>query len=362
MLSGEYFLTRNGEFSTNLIREITRLRLQKLITSNPHSSSSVIREQDLSLAILRAAVGTNAENDRQLEKLRFRLPRGPLRPIIPALSASTRGTPRLGTDDNQYAGGQSVRDLFSSFLLGSPLELETVVAWPLDLFMTPASVSAYGGINAYLLALRETHLQVLNCWTSLSAAQRQRRKWTGANEGGTAEEMGARQSLARTAWGAVRAMLFFLDQLQSHFMVDIIAVQHKRLLAELDGVNVRQSESEAGSLRGSTATRPQSPIGTGRPTPTLYASSVVGGRPASPASTHGWDNQTVRSKAPPTPGRPQAHYLDFLTLRSVSTPKVAMFQLNEKADAHPSPGLSQRRLAHQRPDVGSACARRPPDL
>lgn len=285
--------------------------MEKLILSNPHSSSSVIREQDLNLAILRASVGTSAENDRWVEKLRFKLERGSLRPFMPSAT-----TPKHTHVDN------GIRALFSSFLLGAPMTMTTTMGWPMDLFITPPAMSAYIDINVYLSAIRDTHLKVSSCWSSLSASQRRRRKWTGANEGGTRAEIDRRKNLARQSWGIVRAMLFFLDQLLGHFMVDIIDVQHRRLLDSLEEVNIAAKQgqgmgSRPGSMRGSVAraASPSSRFGTastaGRQSTRLWEGISFND------STHdGLDTQTIRTRAPPSSARPaQAVFLDFLTLR-----------------------------------------------
>ncbi|TXT13347.1 hypothetical protein VHUM_00714 [Vanrija humicola] len=213
---GNYFLTRDADFSLNVIREVARLRRDRLLLANPLSSSSVIRAYDLDLALLRASVGTDAEADRALEALSWSMPAGHLRP-------NSKPVP----DDG------SVRSLFAPALLGTPLALTATVAWPLDLFMTPPAVAAYSDIHAYLYAIRDAHARVLDCWSALSGAQRRRRVWTGADEGGLGEERAARTALARTAWATVRAMLFFLDQLLGHFMTDIVGTQHRRLLEQL---------------------------------------------------------------------------------------------------------------------------------
>ena len=302
-ISGNYFLTRRADYAVSLIREIHRLRLDKLITSNPHSSSSVIREQDLNLAILRASVGTSGENDAGIDRLRFRLEKGPVRPIMPSLTASQRKR----SEENPFKDQSSVRYLFSSSLLGSPLVLDTTVSWPLDLFMTPPARAAYSDIHAYLFAIRDTHQRVLDCWTSLSASQRRRRKWTGTTEGGTADEIVSRRKLARSAWGTIRAMLFFLDELHSHFMTDIIEVQHRRLLNQLEEADIPRSNSVPGSLRSSTKfSSPQS---------RFRSATLPEDRPESPGS---FDAQTFKSRAPPTPSKRQIFYLDFLTLRCIS--------------------------------------------
>jgi gamma-tubulin complex component 4 len=285
--------------------------MEKLILSNPHSSSSVIREQDLNLAILRASVGTSAENDRWVEKLRFKLERGSLRPFMPSAVPK-----HASSTDN------GIRGLFSSFLLGAPMTMTTTMGWPMDLFITPPAMTAYIDINVYLTAIRDTHLKVLSCWSSLSASQRRRRRWTGSNEGGTRAEIEKRQHLARLSWGVVRAMLFFLDQLLGHFMVDIIDVQHRRLLDSLEEVNIAAKQginSRPSSMRGSVAraSSPGSRFG-GTPTSAGRAFAARHWETESPNdSTHdGFDTQTIRTRAPPTSARPaHAVFLDFLTLR-----------------------------------------------
>ncbi|CAK9780693.1 hypothetical protein CC85DRAFT_264533 [Cutaneotrichosporon oleaginosum] len=213
-----YFLTREADFALNVIREIGRLRHDRLVTANPTSSSSVIRPHDLDLALLRASVGTDVERDKGLEALHWAMPLGPLKP-------SSLLTPAKSDD---------VRSLFAPALLGAPIHLTATVSWPLNLFMTPPALAAYGEIHAYLLALRDTHLRVLDVWTALGHAQRRRRVYTGTHEGGAdAREQARRSALARAGWGLVRGMLFVLDQLLSHFMVDIVGAQHRRLLESL---------------------------------------------------------------------------------------------------------------------------------
>ena len=308
--SGDYFLTRNGDLAISTIREIHRVRLDKLTSVDPRSSSSVVRDQDLDHALLRASVGTTAENDKALEKLHFKLEKGAVRP---SFTHASPPRPRKSQNDDDNKGGQlysgdgSTRDLFSSFLLGSPMALETSISWPLDLFMTPAARTAYTDIHSFLFALRDVHLRISSCWASLSAAQRRRRKWTNTTEGGTAQEAQDRTRLARTAWGMVRIMLFFLDQVLSHFMTDIIEVQHQRLLDQLDGSDgTRPGAAALGSVRGSMR-RPQSSRSLRRePGDTLHSSH----------STQGAEASTVRSKMPPTPAA-GPEYLDFLTLRWV---------------------------------------------
>lgn len=272
----------------NAIREIGRLRRDRLLLSNPNSSSSVIRAHDLDLAMLRASLGTAAEADRALEHLSWSMPAGPLRPLS-----------RPAEDDG------TIRGLFSPALLGTPISLTAEVKWPLDLFMTPPAVQAYGDMHAYLYAIRDTHLRVLECWSALSGAQRRRRQYTGVDEGGAGEERDERVKLARQAWGTVRAMLFFLDQVLGHFMTDIVGVQHKRLLEQIRP-HVPSSQPQH-ARRFSTARA-------GTPTP---------GTPRQPRprpSTPGLGTPGL------APGAAEKGYLDFLTLRQMHARHLAFLR------------------------------------
>ncbi|AFR95456.2 hypothetical protein C343_03557 [Cryptococcus neoformans C23] len=326
---GNFFLLRKTDYCIAVIRGISQLRLDRLITSNPHSSSSIIREQDLDLILRRASVGTSAEMDSQLDSLHYKLEKGPLRAMLPTIPMKTPKQTGIESKNDTVEHRNSIRAMFSSSLLGTPLILTTPVTWPLDLFISPQALSAYSDIQAYLTALRHTHLSVLSCWTTLSAAQRQRRKWTGVTEGGTDEEVETRKGLGRAAWGTIRLMLFFIDQLQSHFMTDIIDVQHKRLLEQLGLETVLSAPALGGSLRrsslrGSISVR-QTPTATKVRTAISTPATESGERrraasPFSDTYSVPCDGQTLRSnRVPPTPNKAQSVYLDFLTLRQLHT-------------------------------------------
>lgn len=249
--------------------------------------------------------------------------------MLPTVPVKTPKQTDIESKSDTVEHRNSIRALFSSSLLGTPLILTTTVTWPLDLFISPQALSAYSDIQAYLTALRHTHLSVLSCWTALSAAQRQRRKWTGVTEGGTDEEVEARRRLGRAAWGTIRLMLFFIDQLQSHFMTDIIDVQHKRLLEQLGLETVLPAPVLGGSLRGSSLrgsisvrqTPTATKIRTAIPTPvTESGERREAGSPFSDTYSMPCDGQTLRSnRVPPTPNKAQGVYLDFLTLRQLHT-------------------------------------------
>ncbi|KAJ6519967.1 gamma-tubulin ring complex protein [Mycena sanguinolenta] len=220
---GNYFLLRNGEFAQSLIREIERLKLSRLtMRSGP---ASMIRDQDLNLALLRASLGTTAQHDPTLSLLHFSLPAGPLRPLLPSLSHTQY--PASSTTSTTLPPSPS---LFSSHLLGStPLTLTYKVSWPLDLFLPKTDLATYTTLFSYLSALRKTHARIHTCWSSLSNSQRARRRWTGFGEGGTAEDLLVRKALLRCGWGVVRDMGWFLDSLLGYVMIDVVDVEFLRL-------------------------------------------------------------------------------------------------------------------------------------
>ncbi|WWC73574.1 uncharacterized protein I206_107546 [Kwoniella pini CBS 10737] len=318
-----YFFTRKSDFSLSLLREIHKLRLDKLVLSNPNSSSSVIREQDLNLAILRASVGTSAENDNFLDNLKFNMQNGPLR-AIPSQKAG-----RTEEDKNQEEYSHTHK-LFSNALLGTPINLTTSISWPLDLFLSPKSMSIYSDIHSYLFALRDTQFHLSNSWISITSSQRQFRN-DRSNPLNTRRSEES-EKLDKLYWGIMRIMNWFISELLSHFM-DIIDIQHTHLLKHIniDNLDTRSATGLGGSisknsLRGSTTTLDkQSSImtkGIDRTSTNTATTSMTGreGILHSPLSeSHNFEEKTtIRSnKIPPTPIKQDKNYLDFLTLRSI---------------------------------------------
>lgn len=271
---GNYFLLRNGEFSLSLIRELERLKISRLTAKNT-ARSGVIREQDLQLALLRASLGTSAQHDPMLNRLRMSLPSGPLRPLLPSLS------------NPNISAIKSSQVIFHDVLLGTPLTLLYTLKWPLDLFLRPADLQIYADLFSYISSLRKVHTRVTEGWGWLSNAQRARRRWTGLGEGGTEDSEG-RRVLLRCGWGVVRDMLWFLDTLLAYIMTDVVDVEFRRLKTQL------QLTTSTASL-GASKTRRNS------------ASTTV-------PSSHPLPNTSTTKPLPVHPTTPE---LDFTTLREV---------------------------------------------
>ncbi|KIJ45673.1 hypothetical protein M422DRAFT_46712 [Sphaerobolus stellatus SS14] len=227
-----YFLLRNGEFSLALIREFERLKISRLTLNLASRQSPMIREQDLHLAMLRASLGTSAQTDPTLARLRFVLPGGPLRPLLPSLQP-------LETAPN------SRPSTFSDMLLGTELKLTYNLPWPLDLFLTQGALSSYNLLFAFLSSVRKTHVRVLDTWVSLSNSQRVRRRWTGTGEGGT-EDRAARERLLRCGWGCARTMNWFLEILMEYVWNDVVDEEFSKLQKQL-GIDYAKASGTEGS-------------------------------------------------------------------------------------------------------------------
>ncbi|KAI1793171.1 gamma-tubulin ring complex protein [Ganoderma leucocontextum] len=286
-----YFLLRNGEFALSLIREIERLKLSRL--TGRSVPSMMIREQDLHLALLRASLGTTAQQDPSLAHLHFRLPTGPIRPLLPSLAG---GAKDLSTSLSSPTEPASFDDL----LLGTPLILTYSVSWPLDLFLHASDLQLYAALFSYLSALRKTHTRIHTCWTALSNAQRARRRWTGLGEGGTAEDLDVRKELLRCGWGVVREMNWFLDTLLGYIMTDVVDVEFRRLKSLLSG---RPTDGIGRQMAGSASSGAVAGAGDSVGAVTLGASKY--GSTIHPSLSTG---SNLSSGAPP---------LDFTTLRSI---------------------------------------------
>ncbi|KAH7880982.1 gamma-tubulin ring complex protein [Lentinula edodes] len=313
-----YFLLRNGEFGLSLIREIERLKISRLTVRS--GSPSMIREQDLNLVLLRASLGTTAQQDPALSCLRFLLPSGPIRPLLPSLGGGV-----LANSLSQSIGKQLDSSLFTSTLLGTPLVLTYTVTWPLDLFVHPAELSSYGALFSYLSALRKTHNSIHTCWSSLSNTQRARRRWTGLGEGGTAGDLEARKELLRCGWGVVRDMSWFLDTLMGYVMIDVVDVEYRRMKKQLMSHSGEEEHTKRlgsiSTLPSSTSTLNSTPVKHSMPT-SRSAASHIGG------PTSSLDFTTLRQM--------HATYLDrlltgcLLTNLEVTSTLASIFEVCER--------------------------------
>ncbi|KAJ1033098.1 hypothetical protein NDA16_000376 [Ustilago loliicola] len=234
---GDYFLHRNGPYILSLLEEVETMRKNKLYRARS-AAASMIRTSDLELSLRRATVGTWAEDDASLQRLRFVLPKGGYRPsLVGARNAKVRGTAAAANANTTAAIGASSSTgstRFDDYLIGVPAQLHYTAVFPLDLFLSASDLAAYSRVFSYLIAIKKVQSRVLDCWIALSKNQRGRRKFTGTGEGGVdSREEKQRAKLLRCSWGVVRSMKWFLDTLLGHFQTDIIDAQFGGLTEEL---------------------------------------------------------------------------------------------------------------------------------
>lgn len=236
---GDYFLHRNGPYILSLLEEVETMRKNKLYRARS-AAASMIRASDLELSLRRATVGTWAEDDPSLQRLRFVLPKGGYRPsLVGARSAKVRGTAAAAATTAKStttigASSSTGAARFDDYLIGVPAQLHYTAVFPLDLFLSASDLAAYSRIFSYLIAIKKVQSRVLDCWIALSKNQRGRRKFTGTGEGGIdAREEKQRARLLRCSWGVVRSMKWFLDTLLGHFQTDVIDAQFGGLTEQL---------------------------------------------------------------------------------------------------------------------------------
>ncbi|KAG8794278.1 hypothetical protein FRC17_008316, partial [Serendipita sp. 399] len=319
-----YFLLRNGEFGLALIREIEKLKISRLTARNTgtRSASGVIREQDLQLALLRASLGTSAQHDTTLTRLKMTLPTGPLRPLLPSLS------------NPNISAIKPTQVKFNDVLLGTPTVMIYHLQWPLDLFLSPSDLQIYADLFAYISALRKVQNRVLECWVWLSNAQRQRRKWTGLGEGGTdgddeghKGDKNARRVLLRCGWGLVRDMLWFLDTLLSYVMSDVVEVELGRLREKL------RLDQQSKAVGGGTRTRRNSHTNSTRPVSRDGTKAAV--HEKAEGGSDQPSHQTKASKTKVADKQPSATDLDFTGLRAAHS-RFLHILLTASLLAHPA--------------------------
>ncbi|KIS69169.1 uncharacterized protein UMAG_02520 [Mycosarcoma maydis] len=293
---GDYFLHRNGSYTLSLLGEVEAMKKNKLYRARS-AAASMIRSSDLELSLRRATVGTWAEDDPSLQRLRFVLPKGGYRPsLVGARTAKVRGlaaaTTTTTSADTTVGGTTSLQTTrFDDFLIGVPAQLHYTAVFPLDLFLSASDLAAYSRIFSYLIAIKKVHARVLDCWITLSKNQRSRRKFTGTGEGGVdAQEEKQRTKLLRCSWGLVRNMKWFLDTLLGHFQTDIIDAQFSNLVERLGASGGSIESARGGAAGGGLRTRKDSELQQHRassPVGSIVAHSEAYGDEARPRVTSG---------------------------------------------------------------------------
>ncbi|CEH13715.1 Gamma-tubulin ring complex protein [Ceraceosorus bombacis] len=266
---GDYFMHRSGLFHSFFLDELSSLRRTQLTTRT--AAAGMIKPSDVDVALYRAASASDLPSEL-LSHVRVLVPRS----------------------------RNAVKEAWSPFAdipLGSAFCVAYSPPFPLDLLLTRTDARAYSEVFSYLLALRSTSSRLRDAWTSMSKAQRLRRKFTGTSEGGgnTMEEH-ARSELLRLGWNIAREGLWIIDSLVGHFQTDIIDVQYSRLIAqlELESINaIDHAHPLSAQPSGRSVAQPASGAALRR---SRVAASATG-RPVSP------DNPDARPRTSSGSGR-----------------------------------------------------------
>ncbi|PWN36200.1 uncharacterized protein FA14DRAFT_52771 [Meira miltonrushii] len=220
---GGYFLHRKGLFITSFLARLTELRKAKLIFARS-ASTGLIRASDIELALQKASIGTEAEED--VDQLAL------CEVIVPErVSGLEKDDLSWKTMTDEYWVNPLIR--FDNISIGIPFTLLYHTRFPLDMILSPTETRAYSDLFSYLLALQSIKGRLRDCWISLSKSQRARRRFTGTGEGGADRlELRKRSDLLRMACGTAREGMWFLETLDGHFHTDIIDVQFNKFLAQ----------------------------------------------------------------------------------------------------------------------------------
>jgi gamma-tubulin complex component 4 len=212
---GSYFLTCDGDFTSNLLRELGKLG------EHAHRGgfkSAIVRDIDLQLALFRASLGTNAQDDACLSSFRLLVPQNN-ESSVPSASKSPK----------------SIAKRFEAIAMdGLPVQLIYKAGWPMDLLLQDPELELYSSVFSYLIAIRKVHATILLTWASISQMQRARRIWSRMSEGGGRDESLRKAALQR-CWTITSSMIWFLDIMLNYVMGDVVQVEFQLFTTKIRG-------------------------------------------------------------------------------------------------------------------------------
>ncbi|KAF2103170.1 hypothetical protein NA57DRAFT_63822 [Rhizodiscina lignyota] len=147
----EFFLLGRGEFATSLVTEAD----ERLSSRNQSGSGGdglrglILKDPELAIILNRSFATLSAlviEDDEDSD------------------SDSTLELARSLIRFNVSKPSKSSIAAFHDILLPVPTSLTLLTPSPLDLFLSPADLSAYSDIHAYLLSIRRAHLHLTSVW------------------------------------------------------------------------------------------------------------------------------------------------------------------------------------------------------
>ena len=217
----QFFLLDRGEFATTLVEEAQeRLNSRRGDvgrfahddpTKNLHGV--LIKEGEVNEALGRTwKVLTIAQvEDAEDDVLEF------AREYV-GLEIVKGADSRPSTSDSTVADMPQLSTvLFNDLLFPVQTWLTMHIRSPLDLFISKHDISVYASINAYLVALRRSHMHLSDLWR-LSGARREDARASPA----TRRRVGSRVAATRKVWATCSAAVFLLTETTAYFEGEVI--------------------------------------------------------------------------------------------------------------------------------------------
>ncbi|CZR64779.1 related to gamma-tubulin complex component GCP4 [Phialocephala subalpina] len=231
----EFFLLGRGEFALALITEADekiRSRWRRVdnigFEKRDNIGNLVVKEGEVTAILARAwaamgllqVQGQHAEDDDDL----LELARDLMQLTIPKSNSTTHS--------KAIATPQAMASTpFRNLLLSVPVSLMLHIPSPLDLFLTPADVQTYSGINAYLLSIHRAHLRLTDLW-KITALRRDHpsppgppygSSTIGRNKVRTQRSRAKERSEAmRSVWATSSAAVFFLGETEAYLQGEVV--------------------------------------------------------------------------------------------------------------------------------------------
>ncbi|ORX94584.1 hypothetical protein K493DRAFT_352396 [Basidiobolus meristosporus CBS 931.73] len=204
----KFFLLGSGDYFLQLIDAFEALRTLRHREMRRH----VIKEQELNALMIQSSVGTSVEDDAALEKLAFKI---------------TLASAKSGYESNpeKLSETHNPGDFYNDLLLGSRIELDYSIVWPMNLIFSEVEIERYNALMSFLLVLRRTHNRLQKAWMLGNATRRQDLRWQQKGNLHDDSHLDLREMAHdERMWILRTRMLHFVDALWSHVQTDTIEI------------------------------------------------------------------------------------------------------------------------------------------
>jgi hypothetical protein len=254
----QFFLLGRGEFATTLISESdSRIGSRHRAPAGKPGAGIqgvLLKENEInqtlakSFSVLAALSSEDDQHDDILDLASSMLH------LSDQSSVNQRpGTP--GRARESMAGPTMSNVVFNDLLLGIPISLLMDIKSPLDLFLSPSSLSVYSSINAYLLSVRRAHIHLSSLWKQ-SSIRREYPPPPGYQYSNSAhgkavlkrrrDRLGRRGKEMRKVWATCSAGIFFLAECEAYFHGEVVQQSFQRFLDWVSGPEIIDTPKQSG--------------------------------------------------------------------------------------------------------------------